>query len=428
MPEHLGRNATFTKRFLEKAIAVLFHEMTNRPTAENRALMTKLQLLRESVDSWELNSDMSDTDAQTVESQLSQKPKRSQTLPTKKNKAPPPPMRTESSQSSASSKISVIRQTVGPTGLPAKKDKAPAPPVTSGGSIISDGETSNVTQSEASSIEEATDNSTDKEEVRDVRQQSYVSIQSQPDVSAALDSLNLPENFGTGLVRLVKSESGLSSEKSRKLLRSVLCHLGEEVPELDRLMDKIMTEFLADVKFARDQDDERELVEIFEQLEHLKDDMQQITNPIQDDFDNIKNLCSHCVKKLQNTHPDTILAVIESDNFSPLMTLVNYYSIEPRWEIRMSVIGILHCLLGISENIARQLTPTVLPVELARDIRDHVQKPKSQEFILVLFDAFSLLLSAVEPLTVHTLEHLTEDWAYSVLLFIENNTVNKVWN
>jgi len=154
--------------------------------------------------------------------------------------------------------------------------------------------------------------------------------------------------------------------------------------------------------------------------------MQQITNPIQDDFDNIKNLCSHCIKKLQNTHPDTILAVIETDNFGPLMTLVNYYSIEPRWEIRMCVLGILHCLLGISANIARQLTPTVLPVELARDIRDHVQKPNSQEFILVLFDSFSLLLSAVEPLTVHTLEHLTEDWAYSVLLFIENNGVKKV--
>ena len=249
---------------------MLFHEMTNRPTAENRALMTKLQLLREAVDSWELNSDMSDTDAQTVESQLSQRPKRSQTLPAKKKQAPPPPMRTESS-SSASSNISVIRQTVGPSGLPAKKDKAPAPPVTSGGSIVSDGEISNLTLSEASSIEETTDNSTDKEEVRDLRQQSYVSIQSQPDVSAALDNLNLPENFGTGLVRLVKSESGLSSEKSRKLLRSVLCHLGEEVPELDRLMDKIMTEFLADVKFARDQDDEKELVEIFEQLEHLKE-------------------------------------------------------------------------------------------------------------------------------------------------------------
>ena len=343
LPEHLGRNATFTKRFLEKAIAVLFHEMANRPTAENRALMTKLKNLREAVENWDLNSSMSDTDAQEVESQLCAKPKRSQTLPVKKNKAPPPPMRTESSHSSASSAISVIRQTVGPTGLPSKKEKAPAPPV------YSDGDTSNVTQSEVSSIDDTSDNSTDVEkeqEQRQLRQQSYVSIQSQPDVSAALDNVTVPENFGMSLVRLVKSESGLSSEKSRKLLRSVLCHLGENVPELDRLMDKIMTEFLADVKFARDQDDEKELVEIFEQLERLKDDMQQITNPIQDDFDKIRNLCSYCVQKLQNTHPDTILAVIEADNFGPLMTLVNYYSIEPRWEIRMSVLSILHCLLG----------------------------------------------------------------------------------
>ena len=81
----------------------------------------------------------------------------------------------------------------------------------------------------------------------------------------------LPEDIGSSLARLVKSHSQLSSQKSRDLLRGVLSHLGSSIPVLDRLMDKIMTEFLADVKFARDQETEEEMTSLFARLEVYKD-------------------------------------------------------------------------------------------------------------------------------------------------------------
>lgn len=59
------------------------------------------------------------------------------------------------------------------------------------------------------------------------------------DISVALDELQIPDDIGSSLVRLVKTESDLGSVKSRQLLRSVLSHLGSQIPILDRLVDKI---------------------------------------------------------------------------------------------------------------------------------------------------------------------------------------------
>ena len=92
--------------------------------------------------------------------------------------------------------------------------------------------------------------------------------------------------------------SGLSSQKSRDLLRGVLSHIGSSIPVLDRLMDKIMTEFLADVKFARDQETEKEMLDLFAKLEKYKDDMQQITNPIANDLAEIVELLKSIYKQI----------------------------------------------------------------------------------------------------------------------------------
>lgn len=63
-------------------------------------------------------------------------------------------------------------------------------------------------------------------------------------------------------------------------------------------MDKIMTEFLADVKFARDQETEKEMLDLFAKLEKYKDDMQQITNPIANDLAEIVELLKNIYKQI----------------------------------------------------------------------------------------------------------------------------------
>ena len=63
-------------------------------------------------------------------------------------------------------------------------------------------------------------------------------------------------------------------------------------------MDKIMTEFLADVKFARDQETEKEMLDLFAKLEKYKDDMQQITNPIANDLAEIVELLKSIYKQI----------------------------------------------------------------------------------------------------------------------------------
>ena len=63
-------------------------------------------------------------------------------------------------------------------------------------------------------------------------------------------------------------------------------------------LQKIMTEFLADVKFARDQETEAEMLELFSKLEKYKDDMQQITNPIANDLAEIVELLKNIYKQV----------------------------------------------------------------------------------------------------------------------------------
>ena len=121
------------------------------------------------------------------------------------------------------------------------------------------------------------------------------------------------------------------------------------------------------------------------------------------------------------------MAVIERDNYSTLMVLVNYYQVESRRLIRFEILRILACLFSMSDTVNRQLTPTVLTVELARDLRDLLEKEKpDQSYLAVLILTFTQLLAVQEPLTVFAQEHLTEEWLNIILSYIENDTVEKV--
>jgi len=66
--------------------------------------------------------------------------------------------------------------------------------------------------------------------------------------------------------------------------------------------------------------------------------MQQITNPIQNDLDEIVTLLQNIFAQVNDAHRETTLAVIEHDNYSTLMILVNYYQIEARKEIRYDAV------------------------------------------------------------------------------------------
>ena len=119
--------------------------------------------------------------------------------------------------------------------------------------------------------------------------------------------------------------------------------------------------------------------------------------------------------------------MIERDNYSTLMVLVNYYQVESRRLIRFEILRILACLFSMSDTVNRQLTPTVLTVELARDLRDLLEKEKpDQSYLAVLILTFTQLLAVQEPLTVFAQEHLTEEWLNIILSYIENDTVEKV--
>ena len=254
------------------------------------------------------------------------------------------------------------------------------------------------------------------------QQQQHLNI-TPNDVSVALDELTLPDDIGNSLVRCVKSSSQLDAQQSRTVLRAVLSHLGSRLPPLDRLMGKIMTEFLADVKFARDAEAEEALGELFTRLEAHRDNLHQITNPSRDDASEITSLLRDLLATISETHRDAVLAVVEKNNFDALIILATYFQLEARREIRLGVLRILHHLLGLSVLIARHLISTVFLVECVQELQlMTASKNDDNNYVCSLLDTLTVLLATEETLTTFALDHITQEWLGDLLALTLNNS------
>lgn len=240
------------------------------------------------------------------------------------------------------------------------------------------------------------------------------------DISAELNEMPLPEDIGNSLVRCVKSSSQLDACQSRTVLRAVLSHLGSRLPQLDRLMDKIMTEFLAEVKFARDEEAEQNLASLFNQLEARRDNLHQITNPSSDDLDEITLLLQNLLATISETHRDAVLAVVEQKNYEKLIILATYFQLETRREIRLGVLKVINYLLNLSVLIARHLISTVFIVECIQELSNEIDDPT---YLCSLLDTFTILLATEEKLTVFALDHFTQDWMGNILKITLNNSI-----
>ena len=163
---------------------------------------------------------------------------------------------------------------------------------------------------------------------------------------------------------------------------------------------------------------------LFKTLEAYKDDIHQITNPIGDDTAVICELLAKILKICRDSHPDTVLVVVQSGNFHNMMVIVNYYQLEHRREIRSGMLQILAYILSLSQTVGRQLVPTVFTVECARDIRDSLGDSNvKSEYICSAMATFIELLSVQEKLTVFAEEHLNQEWLTSILNYTENGAM-----
>lgn len=399
------------------------------PTAESRALIKKMSELRRRIGKWnQEESDESEIDNQRHHKPA--RPNRTASLPSqRRRRAPPPPP--PGTTSSNSKTLHHQSKSVGPMLRSATgslhRDQG-------GGDAFDADRIEFITSmsqvtigNSMSSTEVSEDNMPDDSMTPPPayqQQQPVIQKITPNDVSVALDELALPDDIGNSLVRCVKSSSKLDAHQSRTVLRAVLSHLGSRLPPLDRLMDKIMTEFLADVKFARDAEAEAALSELFARLESHRDNLHQITNPSSDDLGEITSLLQDILATINETHRDAVLAVVEENNYEKLIILATYYQLETRREIRLGVLKILHYLLGLSVLIARHLVSTVFLVECVQELTTTID---DANYMCSLLDTFTVLLATEETLTTFALDHITQEWLGVLLtLTTDNSTVYKL--
>ena len=258
----------------------MFDQFTTsiRATFEKPEISKKMTDLRRRIAKW--NQEESD-ESETIDHRPA-RPMRTASLPNRRRRAPPPPPPGSSQPKSLGP---MLRSATGSMSS-AQFDADRIEFITSMSQV-----TIGSSSTEASDI---------PEEEPPARQPELPKVTIN-DISAELNEIQLPDDFGNSLVRCVKSSSTLDAHESRNVLRAVLSHLGSRVPPLDRLMDKIMTEFLAEIKFARDAEAEENLAELFCQLEAKRENLHQITNPSDDDTDQILLLLQNILACIRNS-------------------------------------------------------------------------------------------------------------------------------
>jgi len=108
---------------------------------------------------------------------------------------------------------------------------------------------------------------------------------------------------------------------------------------------------------------------------------------------------------------------MESDCYNSVGALVLYYQMETRWSIRAKLIDVFGAMVNIDMQALSILLNSILPMELAREIREsegHVTRICQCAGLLVM------LLCVGESLPMTAFDHLGKDFLEFVLALVEN--------
>lgn len=237
-----------------------------------------------------------------------------------------------------------------------------------------------------------------------------------------LETFDVPSGLLTEIVEQVRDKTGLSFDKSKAAVRIVLGKIALNVPELALAMERIQESSLSNeeastsVVLEGGKDFER-LEVIFTELVSCKDDSQQRSWALHEDEAIISEYLEELQAILSDADARVSRAVIQKNNYDYLSSMVLYYQMEHRVRIRLLLLRAFGGICGLDLGALSHLLGTILPVEIARDVktdRENFTKMCYSSLLLVM------LFSAGELLPVTHYDQLGEDFVSFLLDFIED--------
>ncbi|KAL0271998.1 UNVERIFIED_CONTAM: hypothetical protein PYX00_005141 [Menopon gallinae] len=222
------------------------------------------------------------------------------------------------------------------------------------------------------------------------------------------------------LVEEVRCHTELSHEKSRVAVNVVLNDLEKYFPDnevIRKMLHLLRGPVTAPEPMIEHTRDAKRLKVIFSELTSCKDDAQQRSWMLHEDEDVIIDYIKELTSILVNADHNISRYVISSDQYTGVIALAQYYQMEVRWSIRQPLLQALGVLCSLDRAIINIFLFSVLPMELARDMKANSRNiPKLNYSALLL----TMIFSMGEAMPITHLEHLGPDFINFIFNHIEN--------
>ncbi|XP_021962308.1 NCK-interacting protein with SH3 domain [Folsomia candida] len=242
------------------------------------------------------------------------------------------------------------------------------------------------------------------------------------------DDLIAPFNgslLGAELVDIVRNATGLSHKLSQDATEAVLNFVIETFrrDEWDKV--GLLLSHLEVTPRAVSQElgiiavspDAKTIRTIFNRLTQCKEDEQQRSWALHEDESMILDNLRKLNKILNDADPSISKFVMESDQYRSVNALVLYYQMETRWSIRTKLVGCFKAMCCIDEKAHSVLLNSILPMELAREMRENKD---NADRMRMCADLLVILLSSGEPIPITHYDYLDSFFLDFVFETIEN--------
>eukprot|EP00731_Ephydatia_muelleri_P002655 Em0001g2655a len=225
------------------------------------------------------------------------------------------------------------------------------------------------------------------------------------------------------LVEVVRVGTGMSYKNTLTAVGGVLDFLKTKVPACSDMVEGLLRALQSsqtgvstasgDQLVSRDRE---RLRDAFFQIKDCKDDTQQRGWAVHDDHHIISGYLSELLQLLCDADPDISRRVIKEDKYENVLTLIEFYHLEPRVPLRLLMLKIFAALCELDHTIIGILLSSVLPNELGRDIQQGISET---EKALYSSTVCTIIFSTGEAVPMSLYDQWNQDYILFLLDTIE---------
>nr|CAD7200207.1 unnamed protein product [Timema douglasi] len=220
----------------------------------------------------------------------------------------------------------------------------------------------------------------------------------------------------------VRDNTQLSHKLSRVAVSVVASNLRDilpplAAPHLDTILSHLQGPLPVPESIIEETYDARRLRVIFAEMNSCKEDSQQRSWMLHEDESTILDYIRELTSILTNADASVSRHVMSRDKYHDVVSLTQYYQMETRWSIRQVLLQTFGAMCSLDVAVVRLLLNSVLPMELARDMRSNCRNVTCLTYTALLL---TMIFSMGEPMPITHSDHLGVDFVTFLLELVEN--------